>query len=167
VLSRQAPPASRAARNAAGTLTAPIASILAVALLAVAGGCGDDGGDPDDGAAAPGQETELAISLQPEGTGGPPSRTAEVSCPAEPQTQACEAVDALPDDAAEPVPPGAICTQIYGGPDVVEIEGTLRGEEVDTELTRADGCEIERFDRFRPLLRALFDDYRPGQAVAP
>jgi hypothetical protein len=166
VLPRQAPAAGQPARNAAGALTARIVSIAA--LLAVAAGCGGGGeGEAGDGSAPPGERTELAVSLHPKGPDGAPRRTAEVSCPAEQGTEACEAVDALADDAAAAVPPGAICMQIYGGPDVVEIEGTLRGEEADIELTRADGCEIERFDRFLPLLRALFDGYRPGQAVAP
>jgi hypothetical protein len=170
VLSREAPAAGRAARDAARALTARIATILAAALLAAAGGCGDDEeGEPGDGAIPPGEGTELAVVLHPAGLDGPPPAVAEVSCPPdEPsETNACEAVDALPDDAVAPVPPGAVCTQIYGGPDLVEVEGTLHGEEVATELTRTNGCEIERFEGFLPLLQALFDGYRPGRAVAP
>ena len=29
-------------------------------------------------------------------------------------------------------------------------------------FTRANGCEIDRFDRITPLLRELFPDYEPG-----
>ena len=59
------------------------------------------------------------------------------------------------------------CTEIFGGPDIATIQGTLRGEPVEAELTRANGCEIERFDRFTPMLRELFPGYRPGSALAP
>jgi hypothetical protein len=109
------------------------------------------------------------VTLYPQGPEGRAPASAEVSCPAEAtaETAACEAIAELPEDATDPVPPGAVCTQIYGGPDLVQIEGTLRGSEVDAELTRVNGCEIDRFDRFLPLLRALFGGYRPGQAVRP
>ena len=43
----------------------------------------------------------------------------------------------------------------------------LEGEDVDAELTRANGCEIERFERFAAVLQALFPDYRPGAALKP
>lgn len=91
-----------------------------------------------------------------------------VTCPDASTAEAspeCEAVEALPADAADPVPRGTACTEIYGGPDVVRVEGTLRGEEVDARLTRENGCEIHRFDRFLPLLRELFEGYRPGESL--
>ncbi|MDQ3759159.1 MAG: hypothetical protein M3331_04360, partial [Actinomycetota bacterium] len=56
-------------------------------------------------------------------------------------------------------------TEIFGGPDVATVEGEIDGEDVDVELTRANGCEIERFDAAIPLLQALFQDYEPGQAI--
>jgi hypothetical protein len=49
---------------------------------------------------------------------------------------------------------------------VVTIEGTLKGAPMDTSLTRENGCEIERFDRFAEVLAALFPDYEPGSAAA-
>lgn len=172
MLPTEAPGARRAARLRPRALTVRALLVLAASgalLLAAAAGCGGDDGEPGDATETPPpvDGTELSVALHPEGRDGRPSRTAEVRCPDDRADQGvCEAVDALPENAAAPVPPGAICTQIYGGPDVVRIEGTLRGEEVDTELTRANGCEIERFDRFRPLLRALFEGYRPGRAAS-
>jgi hypothetical protein len=38
---------------------------------------------------------------------------------------------------------------------------------VDATLTRANGCEIERFDRFAELLAQLFPDYEPGASLGP
>ena len=45
------------------------------------------------------------------------------------------------------------------------LAGTIDGEPVDARLTRANGCEIERFDRFAKLLMQLFPDYEPGGAL--
>jgi hypothetical protein len=57
------------------------------------------------------------------------------------------------------------CTELFGGPDVATIEGQLNGDEVNAELTRSNGCEIERFDAVVPLLQALFAGYEPGAAI--
>jgi hypothetical protein len=137
-----------------------------VALLGVAS-CGDED-SPGDRDPSGGEETELTVTLDRDGPGGMAPEVAELRCPVDGgDAEACAAIDALPADAAEPVPPRTVCTQIYGGPVVVELEGTLRGSDVEAELNRANGCEIARFERFLPLLRALFEDYRPGEAVAP
>jgi hypothetical protein len=141
----------------------PSALLAVTAALVLAGGCGDD-----DGESSPVEGTELAITLDADGPGGADSLTAELRCPgANAPPTACEAIEELPEDPAAPVPPGTPCTEIYGGPDVVTIEGTLEGEDVDTELTRANGCEIERFDRFAPLLELVFPEYQPGESVRP
>lgn len=44
-----------------------------------------------------------------------------------------------------------VCTQIYGGPEVAKVTGTLDGEEVDASFTRGNGCEIARFDAVMPV----------------
>jgi hypothetical protein len=49
-------------------------------------------------------------------------------------------------------PSGQIaCTEIYGGPGIAEIRGTLEGEEVDATFARTDGCEIALWDRHQFL----------------
>jgi hypothetical protein len=45
------------------------------------------------------------------------------------------------------VPRGAACTQIFGGPQVAEVRGRLRGRRVSSQFTRTDGCQIERWNR--------------------
>lgn len=40
-----------------------------------------------------------------------------------------------------------ICTEIYGGPEVAEITGTLDDEAVDAAVNRVDGCGIDDWDR--------------------
>ncbi len=82
----------------------------------------------------------------------------------------CESGDADPCGALaltdfEPVPADIPCTEIYGGPDVATIEGTVAGKPVSARFTRSNGCEIERFDRVLPLLEAEFPGYVPGASL--
>ena len=135
---------------------AALAAALAVGLF----GCGGD----DESTAPQSSSTELDVSLDVDGPGGEPPREASLSCP-DTDSAACDAVAGLPRDPAAPVPPQTACTEIFGGPEVVTLSGTLRGESIDASLTRADGCQIERFNRFTRLLQELFPDYRPGEAL--
>lgn len=50
-----------------------------------------------------------------------------------------------------PVPKDVGCTQIYGGPQVARVTGTLRGRRVWATFRRTDGCEIARWNRVRLL----------------
>jgi hypothetical protein len=45
-----------------------------------------------------------------------------------------------------------MCTQIDGGPATAEVSGTWRGERVEAEFSRQNGCEIARWDRVGALL---------------
>jgi hypothetical protein len=51
-----------------------------------------------------------------------------------------------------PVPAGAICTQIYGGPQVARIVGYLQGRRVWARFTRENGCQISRWNKLSPWL---------------
>ena len=108
--------------------------------------------------------TDLIVTLDADGKGGKPPVQEAVSCPG-PDKPACEAIAALPPDPAAEVPANAACTQIYGGPDTLSLQGQINGELVDAELNRGNGCEIERFDRFVTMLQALYPDYEPGAAL--
>ncbi|MCW2991245.1 MAG: hypothetical protein JWM73_1839 [Solirubrobacterales bacterium] len=44
------------------------------------------------------------------------------------------------------------CTEIYGGPDRVTVEGFVRGTGVQRRFSRADGCEIADWNRAARLL---------------
>jgi hypothetical protein len=144
-----------------------VATLAALSL----GACGDDSGEDDpgapDGAAG---ATELTIALDADGPGGEPETKAEIACAAtdtdaEAGHEACRVIERLTPEAAEPIPQDVACTEIYGGPDLARVEGTLEGEPVHLRLTRANGCEIARFDLWTPLLRRLFPGYRPGAAL--
>lgn len=54
-------------------------------------------------------------------------------------------------DLFEPTPPDRACTQVYGGPAVAAVQGSIRGRLVSARFKRTDGCEIARWDRVRFL----------------
>lgn len=60
---------------------------------------------------------------------------------------------AEPGDPFKPTPPDAVCTQIYGGPQVGRVVGRVRGRTVWATFRRRDGCEIARWNRVQFLLR--------------
>jgi hypothetical protein len=160
------PEASRAAgiaRDADG----PLRPLLAIAAaLAFLGGCGDEEGETTDSAA--GEGSLLELTLDTDGPGPEKPRTATVDCPEPSQATAdelCGRVLLLSPDAFDPVSPGAACTEIYGGPDALTVVGTLEGEEVEGEFTRENGCEIDRFEAWTPILKDLFEGYEPGGAI--
>jgi hypothetical protein len=152
----------------------PVIALRAVALLlTVTGiafavsGCGDsDDADSDDPVA--GGETQLTVTLDPDGPDGPEDEmTEEVTCEEGTDDAVCQAAAEIDVDALDPVSPDTACTEIFGGPDTASLQGTIEGEGVDVDLTRANGCEIERFDAAVPLLQALYPDYEPGGSLAP
>ncbi len=73
----------------------------------------------------------------------------------------------MPADPAAPTPSDQACTEVYGGPDTLTVNGTLRGEAIAAAFDRTNGCEIQRFDRFADVLAVLFPEYKPGSALSP
>lgn len=129
-------------------------------------GCGSDSGSDDadaDGAGGgaesteprPGPAVEVTVTFWPEGRDGPSEEVALACDPVggthpSPE-EACQALAEHP-SALEPVPPDTACTMIYGGPEQATVGGVVDGEEVDAELSRSNGCELDRWDRLAPLL---------------
>jgi len=165
VLPREARHRQRPLRSAAGPLSRsppPLAAVCAVVLLAACGAEDNGGGSGQPPAT---DRLELEVSLDPDGPGGKPQQSESISC--ELNSGCNEAAAQLTAEAFEPPPPQTACTEIFGGPETATIAGTLGGEPVEAELSRANGCEIERFERFLPLLTSLFPDYRPGATLTP
>lgn len=150
------------ARRAPGTPVVAARALTALTALALlVAGCGDEEVDP--GGDEPGA-TELTVTVDPDGSRGEKPMSSSASCEAGADGSPCAG---LTSDTVAPVPPATACTEIYGGPDEVTLEGTIGGEPVDATFTRANGCEIDRFDRITPLLRELFPEYEPGASLAP
>ncbi|WP_438486931.1 SSI family serine proteinase inhibitor [Streptomyces sp. S186] len=69
--------------------------------------------------------------------------------------RACARLDRMTrwgEDMFAPVPQGAQCTMMYGGPARAHVSGTWAGRRVNADFKRTDGCEIGRWDRFEPML---------------
>ncbi|MER6094703.1 SSI family serine proteinase inhibitor [Streptomyces sp. NPDC001728] len=52
----------------------------------------------------------------------------------------------------KPVPADQLCTQVYGGPALAHITGTWQGRRIDARFSRANGCEIDRWENLEPVL---------------
>jgi hypothetical protein len=74
---------------------------------------------------------------------------------------ACEHLANL-DAPFEPLPSDAICTEQYGGPQTARVTGTWRGEPVDLQLSRTNGCAISQWDFLGPLLPGPVGVEPPG-----
>jgi hypothetical protein len=133
------------------------AALLSCLLLATACGSDDDDGGGAGMATGGGSAADLTVTVWPGGRDGR-ERTRRIEC-AELGAGAAEAVcrrlGGLTPERLAPVPPRTACTEIYGGPAVARVEGTLRGDPVSARFNRVNGCEIERWDRNRELLGSV------------
>ena len=127
---------------------------LPVCVLAVvatsAAGCSADA-EPEPEAAG---RTAVLVRFDPDGTGPSPPRTRELRCPSAGAERACRALARVPRRVFAPVPPDAVCTRIYGGPEVGSIRGIVDGRRVDARFRRTGGCEDVRFRAVERVLRA-------------
>ncbi len=92
--------------------------------------------------------TSLSIAVSP--TGAAPWHHSTLTCGPAGGTlahpaAACQKLAKLPAPFA-PVPKHAICTDVYGGPDVARVIGTFRGHDVWAVFRRRNGCEIARWN---------------------
>ncbi len=128
----------------------PAAALLACLTL-VACGSGDE--DDDGSSAAPGPEgASLTVTVQPKGADGPAKRT-RIACERLGEgSETCRRLAGLTAKRMAPVPPTVACAQIYGGPARARVVGELRGEGVEARFSRADACEIKRWDDNAALL---------------
>jgi hypothetical protein len=107
--------------------------LLATALIA---GCGDDDEQPA-AAPTPAGGTNLKIEVGGEGV---QEQTFQIDCVTDPCDEEKLAAVTKPPDKA------VACTQLYGGPETVQITGTLRGEPVERTIDRSDGCGIADYE---------------------
>jgi hypothetical protein len=128
-------------------LTAAATCTLALA----AAGCG--GGD-DEPRRAAGAAARLEVVVRPAGEGTLARRT-RIDCEALGAGAAsgtCRRLAGLTPADLAPVPGGTACAQVYGGPAIATVTGTLRGEAVAARFDLTDSCQIERWRRNRALL---------------
>jgi subtilisin inhibitor-like len=122
-----------------------------LAALALLAGCGSDGAGSS---AEP--RYDVTIVFWPEGAEGE-SRQATLRCDPDGGTHSDPngACDTLleNEDALQPVAGDVACTQIYGGDELA----TITGARVQASFSRANGCEIARWDALRPVLELTAD----------
>ncbi|MFE9822520.1 SSI family serine proteinase inhibitor [Streptomyces sp. NPDC005791] len=69
--------------------------------------------------------------------------------------RACDLLDQAAESGGNPfvaTDRNAMCTQQAGGPASARVQGTWRGEVVDARFSRANGCEISRWNNLVPVL---------------
>jgi hypothetical protein len=119
---------------------------LVVAALAGCGGATQAGGPT-------GKLAELTVTVDSDGAkGAGKPKQLELDCAKPTDSQACGAAAGVSAADLRKTGGDVACTQIYGGPEVATIKGTIRGDDVDATFTRTDGCEIARWDRVKALL---------------
>jgi hypothetical protein len=124
--------------------------IAAVCVLALpAAGCGGDDDEPED---RPALQADLVVTVRPDGPGSAAERRTIRCERLGAGSRVCRGLAGLQPEQLDPVPPDVACTQVYGGPATARVRGELRGKSVDARFNRADGCQIERWDRNRVLL---------------
>jgi Subtilisin inhibitor-like len=125
---------------------------LATVVLMLAAGCGGGGDVANEPSQPP--VADLAVELDP--GEGKATSSWELTCSPSggslpDPAAACTALSGESDPFRGP-PADAACTEIYGGPARLHVTGTLAGQAVDATFTRADGCQIERYDSVIVLL---------------
>ena len=106
------------------------------------------------GSAAP---TSLRIAYWEEGMGATPDAVWTLRCDpaagslARP-ARACSRLEEGGRALFVPLPPDAVCTQIYGGPQRARVTGVLEGRRVWATFSRSDGCQIARWAKVSPWL---------------
>ncbi len=126
------------------------ALVAALLLALAAAGCGAETAVEDESTTSPLADTSLVIRVWQQGDLRKQPLRWTLTCEPAGGTHpapvaACRKLLALESPFAE-VPPDVACTQVYGGPQVAEVSGKLRGEAVLTRFGRADGCQIDRWD---------------------
>ncbi len=118
-------------------------------FLALMTACGPGSGTPqiESTTSTTSPSTELTITVHPRGTGGP-TRTWTLRCdpPGGNHPRIAAACEQVSVRALRALPPGTICTQIYGGPQTARVRGRIDGRPVEARFSRTNGCEIHRWD---------------------
>ncbi len=66
--------------------------------------------------------------------------------------RACARLAALGFRPFAPLPKNIVCTELYGGPQVARIVGTIAGKKLWATVSRTNGCEIGRWNGLVPWL---------------
>ncbi len=121
-------------------------ALFALAALAATGCMSRE--SSDESATEPTADLQISISIRGSEA---PTKMWTLQCPDGGGTlpdadEACRRLGEVENPFA-PVPEGTACTQVYGGPRIADVSGAYKGEAVNTQFSRGNGCEIERWDK--------------------
>lgn len=108
-------------------------------------------------AGGPSSGTSLRIAYWEDGMAAKPDAAWTLRCQpaggslAQP-VRACARLAAGGRALFAPLPPNAVCTEIYGGPQRARVTGVLDGRHVWATFSRSNGCHIARWARVSPWL---------------
>ena len=128
----------------------PVLAVVALGVVVLSGA--------SSGSAGPGStaRTTLTVTYRENGPASAPTRWTLRCNPARgtlPRPAiACRRLAAGGPKLFAPVPPNAVCTEIYGGPQAALVTGVVAGTRVWTRFTRENGCQIARWSRVSPWL---------------
>jgi hypothetical protein len=130
-------------------------ALVLICLALTAAGCGQD----EEQAAAPtpgggAALAQLTVTVDEDGDGAAKPKVTDLRCESSGDSKACRAVAGVAEKAFAPTPGNTACTELYGGPEVATVKGTLRGKPVDARFSRENGCEIARWKLASRLLGA-------------
>jgi hypothetical protein len=140
-----------AAPRRKATLTALAAACCGIGLVAC-----DDDADKQGRTAPAAPAAQLRVTVHPNGPGRP-ARTRRIVCRhlgPKAGTDVCKRLDVAAVKGLAPVPGNVACAELYGGPAVASVSGTLLGERVRLSFDLTNSCEIDRWRRNEALLGA-------------
>ena len=137
-----------------------------ISIVAIAAGCGAQGGGTSPGAPGESPFTRSAASAMLEisvrdGRGEASEATVRCSPGSDRLTgylrleqaaDLCRRLGELTAPLTSPPPRGRACAEVYGGPATARIRGRLEDRPVDRRLARTDACEIAEWNRLDSLL---------------
>jgi hypothetical protein len=109
------------------------------------------------GSAGTSQETSLTVAFWKNGASASDPERWTLRCDPVGGTLpraavACRRLASASPKLFAPVSRGALCTQIYGGPQTARVAGKFKGTRVWAKFSRTNGCQISRWDRVSPWL---------------
>ncbi len=127
---------------------APRTVLVVLTLAVAASGCGN-------GQVARGTGQATTVDVTYSAGGQTKKQTLDCATPTPNDKPSCALLAELPSSAFELTADDAVCTMIFGGPELATIKGTVNGRKVDAKYSRSNGCEIARWNKVEPIFAEM------------